>query len=157
MAGQGRRNADEVLALAIACGSTIEGAAAKIGLALCTVRRRLKKPAFQKRVRDIRAEMVQRTTAMLTAAAGEAVKTLLDLQKNCTTASVRLNAARTILELGVKLRENAELAERIAALEQQFGIEAAPPPIAPPPEAPPPTSTPPAPPPATGPPMAQAA
>jgi hypothetical protein len=33
---------------------------------------------------------------------------------------VRLGAARAVLELGVKLREAAELEARIAALEQQL-------------------------------------
>jgi hypothetical protein len=54
---------------------------------------------------------------MLSAAGGEAVKTLLALQKDTVPAAVRLGAARAILELGVKLRETAELQERIAALE----------------------------------------
>jgi hypothetical protein len=61
--------------------------------------------------------MVQRTAGMLTAAAGEAVKTLRDLLKEPIPPATRLGAARTTLEMGVKLRETVELQERIAALE----------------------------------------
>jgi hypothetical protein len=57
---------------------------------------------------------------MLTAAALEAVKTLVGLQDASTPAPVRLGAARTLLEFGIKLRENAELLERVAALESQL-------------------------------------
>jgi hypothetical protein len=34
---------------------------------------------------------------------------------------VRLGAARAVLEIGMKVRETAELEERLAALEQQLG------------------------------------
>ena len=58
---------------------------------------------------------------MLTAAAMEAVKTLLDLQRHDMPPPVRLGAARSVLELGAKLRESLELNERITALEMQLG------------------------------------
>jgi hypothetical protein len=62
--------------------------------------------------------MVQRTVGALTAAGLEAVRGLLELLKDSTPA-IRLGAIRCALEHGVKLRENADLAERVAALEQQ--------------------------------------
>jgi autotransporter translocation and assembly factor TamB len=143
-----RRRVDHTLLMALACGSSVEQAASRAGVGITTVRRRLKDPRFTKRLQEIRADMVQRTAAMLTAAAGEAVKTLLDLQKASAPPAIRLGAARAIIELGGKLRETAELADRIAALEQQLANEAAgtPPPIGPPPVTPP-DAPPPAPPP----------
>jgi hypothetical protein len=36
--------------------------------------------------------------------------------------SVRLGAARSLLELGVKLRESVELEERLRALEEQIAV-----------------------------------
>jgi hypothetical protein len=68
----------------------------------------------------MRDGMVHRAADMLTAAAMEAVKTLLSLQEKSTPASVRLGAARAILELGVKLREISELSERVQALEERM-------------------------------------
>ena len=124
MAQRGRRSADESLLMALACGATIESAARNAGVSQATVYRRLRDPQFCRRLQQIRSDMVQRTAGMLTAAAGEAVKTLLSLQDPAAPAAVRLGAARAILELGVKLRETAELAERIAALEAQLGLPA---------------------------------
>jgi len=63
--------------------------------------------------------MVQRMAGMLAAAGGEAVKSLLALLKETGPAAVRLGAARSVIELAVKLREVAELEPRIAALEGQ--------------------------------------
>lgn len=124
MAHQGRRNADDSLVLALACGATVENAARQAGVSEMTVFRRLKEPAFVARVQDAKQEMVERTARMLTAAALESVKTLLDLQSKDQPPSVRHSAARTVIEFGVKLRENAELFARVAALEQQLATPA---------------------------------
>lgn len=120
MPHSGRRNADNTLLMALACGATIENAARSAGISETTAHRRLLDPEFQRRLQKIRDDMVERATHMLTAAAMEAVKTLLELQKTSTPATVRLGAAKTILELGMRFRETAELVERIEALEAQF-------------------------------------
>jgi hypothetical protein len=119
MAQQGRRNADEVLLMTLACGATLEAAAQKAGVSRATVLRRLREPRFQQRLQEFRSDMVKRTAGMLTAASMEAVKTLLDLQKVIVPAAVRLGAARSVLEIGIKVREVADLEERLSALEQQ--------------------------------------
>jgi len=63
--------------------------------------------------------MVQRTASMLTASGMESVKTLMELQKPLTPPAVRLGAARSVIELGVKMREVADLEKRLLALEEQ--------------------------------------
>ncbi len=68
--------------------------------------------------------MVKRSAGMLTAAAGEAVRTLLSLQKESVPPAVRCGA-RAVLEIGIKVRELADLETWIAALETQTGTEAA--------------------------------
>jgi hypothetical protein len=115
-----RKKAEDALLLALACGASVESAARQCRLSERTVYRRLAEPAFQARLHQVRAEMVERTAGMLTAAGGEAVKTLLALLKDEVAAATRLGAARAILELGLRLRETAELAERIAALEAKL-------------------------------------
>jgi hypothetical protein len=70
--------------------------------------------------------MVQRTAAMLTAAGIESAKTLITLQAVSNPGAVRLGASRTVLELGLKLREAADLAVRIAALEAHMGSSSPP-------------------------------
>jgi hypothetical protein len=119
MPQQGRRKANHVLLTALACGATVEGAANKAGVSPATVYRRLKDPEFQRELHQLRSEMVQRMAGMLAAAGGEAVKSLLALLKETGPAAVRLGAARSVIELAVKLREVAELEPRIAALEGQ--------------------------------------
>jgi hypothetical protein len=122
MARRGRHNADDALVLALACGATAENAARTASVSLRTVYRRLADPAFRTRLQGARTDMVQRATGMLTAAALEAVKTLLGLQHASVPAAVRLGAARAILEIGAKLREVADLEARLAALEQQVVV-----------------------------------
>jgi hypothetical protein len=42
------------------------------------------------------------------------------LQKDTVPPATRLGAARAVLELGMKVRETAELEQRLAALEEQL-------------------------------------
>ena len=120
MADRFRKKADDALLLALACGATVEKAAQQVGLSERTVYRRLREPDFRRRLQAVRTDMVQRSAGMLTAAAMEAVKTLLALQGASTPAAVRLGAARAVLEIGIKLREVADLDQRLAALEEQM-------------------------------------
>jgi hypothetical protein len=120
MPQRGRRNVDSLLIMALACGATLENAAANVGVSKATAYRRSQEPEFQQELSKTKAEMVARTASMLTAAAGEAVKTLLALQKDSTPPASRLGAAKAILELGVRFRELGELGERIAAIETRL-------------------------------------
>src|SRR5437764_1112176 len=115
-----KKGSDDRLLMTLACGATVETAARSLGLSERTVYRRLSDPDFCRRLQQLRAEMVQRTAGMLTAAAGEGVKALLALVKEGTPPAVRLGAARAVLELGLKVREAAELEQRLAALEEQL-------------------------------------
>lgn len=118
----GRRRADDTLILALAGGATVEAAAANAGVGLTTVYRRLKDPAFRARLDAARADMVRQATAMLTAAATEAVNTLLDLQAKDSPPPTRLGAAKSVLEIGNRLRTEVDLAARLAALERALGL-----------------------------------
>jgi len=92
MAHQGRKNADEVLLLALACGATLEQAAAKVDVSRSTVARRMASPQFRKRLAAVKADMVCRTGAALTAAGAQAVKKLL----SATECQMRMNHANRI-------------------------------------------------------------
>jgi hypothetical protein len=122
-----RKGADEVLLQALACGATQKSAAEKAGISESTVARRLHDPAFQERLQATRADMVQRTASALTAASMEAVKGLLELMRS-GDERVRLGAIRTILEHSTKLREESDLAQRVARLEETNANAAARPP-----------------------------
>lgn len=123
MAHRGRRNADEALALALACGATVEQAAQKAGVSARTAHRRLVDPAFTRRVHSARGDMAQRAGGLLTGAAMESIKTLLELRRPPAPPAVRLGAARAVLEFGLRVREAAELEARLAALEVRLAGE----------------------------------
>ena len=112
-----RKKNEDALLLAVACGATVGGAAKRCGITDRAVYRRLKDADFKARLQAVRSDMVARCTGLLTAAAGEAVRTLLALQKEATPPAVRLSAARAVLEVGMKLREVVDLQTRMDELE----------------------------------------
>src|SRR5262245_58634963 len=112
MAHRGRRNADEALALAVATGQTLRDAAQTAGVGERTAARRWSDPAFRCRVAELRADLVRRSLGRLADAMTEAADVLRCLLQ-AQSESVRLGAARSLLELGVKLREGVELEERL--------------------------------------------
>jgi hypothetical protein len=123
MAGSGRRNADEALALALASGQTVRDAAAAAGVAERTATRRWADAAFRRRVAELRGDMVGRALGRMADGMTEAADVLRALLAADTPPAVRLGAARSLLELGVKLREAVELEARLTSLEEQFAGE----------------------------------
>ncbi len=123
MPKQGRRKADEIFMLALACGATVEAAAQKAGISRATAYRRLQDPEFRSRLQEVRSDMVNRAAGTLTAASTEAIKTLLSLQQPAVPPATRLGAARSILEIGIKMREVADIDERLKALEERMPKE----------------------------------
>ena len=113
-----KRTKEETVVLALACGATVEKAAQQAQLGKRTLYRRLTQPAFRRRVQAARAEMLQRTAGTATAATPAALKTLLELLNGGTSAAVRLGAARTVLEVALKLRETTDFEGRLSALEE---------------------------------------
>lgn len=119
MAHRGRQNADDILALALATGQTLRGAANLAGIGERTATRRWADPAFRGKVSGLRAELVAQAVGKLADATGmavDAMKALLDAQSE----AVRLGAARSILELGNKLQETVELEERLRTVEERM-------------------------------------
>jgi hypothetical protein len=122
MADIGRRKGDAALLLALASGRTVRAAARAAGIGERTATRRLADPAFRRRVSELRAEMVERAlgrAAWGMRAAADTLRQLLRAEKE----SVRLGAARALLELTVKLRESVELEQRLRAVEERAAGE----------------------------------
>ena len=116
MAENGRAKRHDALALALAAGRTVRDACRKAGASERTAYRRLADPGFRCRVAELRAEMVGRALGCMADGMAAAAKTLRKLLK-ADADTVKLGAARSILELGNKLREAVELEQRLAALE----------------------------------------
>src|SRR5258708_38941523 len=120
MPQNGRQNADAQLMLALACGATLENAARQAGVSLRTAKRRVADPGFKRQLNALRWDMVERAVGILTAAMGESARTLVVLQKETVPYSSRLGAARAVFEIGMKLREQNDLEQRLAAIEEQM-------------------------------------
>jgi hypothetical protein len=116
VAHRGRRNADEALALAVASGQTLRDAAPAAGVSERTAARRMADPDFRFRVADLRGEMVRRSLGRMADGMSEAADVLRKLLA-AESESVRLGAARSMLELGLKLREAVDLAEQVTELK----------------------------------------
>ena len=112
----GRRRADQALVLALAAGAPVDVAAQRAGVSRTTAHRRMREPEFRQMVQEARAAAFERALGELSDASLDAARTLRKLLR-ARNAPIQLGAAKAILELGVKLREGTELAERIAALE----------------------------------------
>jgi len=116
-----RPKGDETAVIAaLAAGASAEAAARSGGVSRRTVYRRLEDPTFRKAVDDARAAILARAVAKLTASSTEAAETLRRLLYSPLDFA-RLAAARSILEIGVKMREQLDLAARVAALEERLG------------------------------------
>jgi hypothetical protein len=117
VAGTGRKNADAALIVALVTGKAAEEAAAAVGVSARTAYRRLADPAFRQRLAEAQAQLVAQALGKVTAAATAAAATLEQLLA-AESETVRLGAARTILELGTKVREGSDLGARMQALER---------------------------------------
>jgi hypothetical protein len=122
MAENGRWKGDTALVLALAAGRTARAAARDAGLGERTVTRRLADSDFRRRVFELRAEMVRRALGKLAEGMAEAADTLRRLLR-AESESVRLGAARSILELGDRLWEGVEVAERLRAVEERLAAD----------------------------------
>jgi hypothetical protein len=108
----------EQVAVSLASGCTIEVAARQCGAAVRTIKGWLANiPDFKRRVDELRSEMTRQALGRLVDSMTSAADTLGYLSRQAKSETVRLYAARSVLELGVKLRESVELEERLAALE----------------------------------------
>jgi hypothetical protein len=128
VAGGDRKGADAALIAAIASGATIRDASVTAGVAESTAYRRLRDAAFQRQVSTARGEMLARAVGMLANASTRAVITLTSLLDG-ESESVRLSAAKSIIELGSKLRESTELEARILELEARAAEATTPAPV----------------------------
>jgi hypothetical protein len=105
---------------ALALGVSPEAAAQKSGVSVRTVYRRLADAEFRAEVDRQRTAILDRAVGMSGAGTLGSVKTLTMLQDAAKSESVRLGAARALVDVHVKLRQSAEQQARIEALEAQL-------------------------------------
>jgi hypothetical protein len=121
MAENVRKKSEAALLAALANGATIADSAAKSGYSERTVYRKLKDAAFRQQLTGARAALVDQAVGVLSKASAFAAATLFSLMTGKErTDSIKLHAARAVLEYVAKLRENVALEERLAELERRL-------------------------------------
>jgi hypothetical protein len=113
----------EAAALALARGCTTAEAAEESGAAKRTILAwSATLPAFRRRVQALRGEMTGQALGRMVNNMNQAAEKLRSLLE-AESETVRLGAARSILELGIKFRETVELEERVAELEARVAAK----------------------------------
>ena len=112
MSANGRHNADSALVAALAAGFTYSDAGAAAGVSERTVRRRMTDPQFRSQVEAARTDLVSRAVGLAADSVVEAVETLRTLMVSAEGESVRLGAARALLQV-VNQRRADPIAEAI--------------------------------------------
>jgi hypothetical protein len=112
-----RRNADPTVIALLASGVSMGEAAATTGVSAKTIQRRMKDPEFLRRIDEARRALYEATLARLADAGTEAVGVLRALVLS-GPPTVKLGAARCVLEVTPKWREHLDLEERLAELER---------------------------------------
>lgn len=107
--------------LALLSHRTIKEAAESVGIGEATLWRWLQDQDFQKAYQSARREAVRQAIASLQQASGEAVAVLKELMlSESTPATVRVTAAKAIIEYSIKAVEVEDLAVRVDELKTLF-------------------------------------
>jgi len=115
---------DNALIVALAAGATPAEAARRANVSRRTAYRRLEDGEFRRRVTVERDALVRAAVGRLTDASLDAVDSLRALAGDeATPPAVRVSACRAILDMGWRYREQAEVVDRLAALEAAPGGE----------------------------------
>jgi hypothetical protein len=122
--GEKRSRREEAAIAALLACPTLDEAASQAGIGESTLRGWLRDPAFQRRYRDARRQVVEQAITGLQQATGEAVATL---RRNLTSGvpASEIAAAKAILDFAVKGVELIDLSERIEQLERASELASA--------------------------------
>ena len=108
----------EAAALALATGFSEDEAAKKTGAASQIIRTWLRTDnTFVHRISEIRGEISQRVRASVSDKMLTAVATLDEICRDSRNDATRLAAAKLLLEVGIKMQQNVEFAQRITVSE----------------------------------------
>lgn len=111
-----RTDADALLIVGMATGRPLADVAAEAGVSERTVQRRMAKPEFQRKVSDLRWQMMKDLSGRLSQVSGKAMERLQSLLE-ADSENVRLGAARSILDQTLRVREAVDFEGRLQEVE----------------------------------------
>ena len=113
-------NCDERVIAALLANPTQKAAANAAGVHENTITRLLQRDDFQQKLRDARQEMLASTLERLQAINGQAMDCLATVMSSAKSpASAKVSAARTTLEMSLRIIEIVDVTERLAAIERK--------------------------------------
>ena len=113
-------NSDERVIAALLANPTQKAAANAAGVHENTITRLLQRDDFQQKLRDARQHMMASTLDRLQAINGQAIDTLAAVMSSSKSpASAKVSAARTTLEMSLRIIEIVDVTERLAAIERK--------------------------------------
>ena len=116
-AGQLTRKQESLMS-ALLTAPSLAAAAQHVGISEVTAWRWLKDPAFDHAYREARRVALEQAIVQVQQCTGTAVETLRQImQDGEASASARVSAARTVLDVAFKILEVEELEQRIADIE----------------------------------------
>lgn len=111
---------DDLILTALLTHGSPSAAARECGIAVGTVLKRLRTPDFAARYTEAREAVLQSTVGSMTAALSSAVAVLKAvIEDNALSASVRIQAADSLLRHCLRYVEVCELEKRVATLERE--------------------------------------
>jgi hypothetical protein len=115
----GPKNNDEELVIHLSAGRSYAAVEKLTGISSSTIKRRMRNPAFRRRVRQARADYLERALGHLSRASADAAITLRNLLKSDDN-KIKLQAAKALLDAEAKFRESEELAAEVEDLKEQI-------------------------------------
>jgi hypothetical protein len=105
------------VAASLAGGSTYQEAATAGGVALATVKKRMADGPYRARVSRLRAELLAQALGVLAQHCAAAAARLEELMHSSSDL-VAQKAARSLIEMAMRMRREADFDERICAIER---------------------------------------
>lgn len=117
-----RQRRDELLVVALAKGESNVTAAKLGGCSLRTVDRRMADPTFRDEVQKVRNGLVATAAGRIAGLMDDATDALKELLDSGNEA-IRLSAARTVFDVALRLKDCAELENRLSAVEETLNAQ----------------------------------
>ena len=117
------QNKEKALAALLTC-NTQEEAAARAGISSRTLRNYLKDPEFSEQYRKANGQLVTAATLQIQRSLAPAINTLREIAEDGeANMTARIQAARGLLEYGIRLSELGDIYRRIEELEAAVEAE----------------------------------
>ena len=117
------KNKERALAALVSC-PTQEAAAARAGISSRTLRNYMKDPEFAEEYRKRNSQLVTAATLQIQRSLAPAINTLREIAEDSSAnMTARIQAARGLLEYGIRLSELGDVYARIEALEAAIEVD----------------------------------